>query len=270
MSASATTSFLGGHVAGASIRPHRRGRHDRRACRPLREDIIPFGFAYGQIGSAGRAQHRRVAPARRDARANCISCGAPIAALFLGEGRIRRAHRRRSRGVRRRSVGGKDHCVHPRRAAGGRLMRPRAKHAADGGAAMPTEERAATGPQDPGAAAVGEPIAIICGGGSFPGAVAEAIARRGRRPVMFRRQGLGRSQGGRALCASLDRHRAGGTFLPPRPRRRVPRRACSSARCCGRRLRRSASTGRSLAADAARRAFLSRRRRPPAFRHWPR
>ena len=29
------------------------------------------------------------------------------------------------------------------------------------------------------------PIAIICGGGSFPGAVAEAIARRGRQPVMF-------------------------------------------------------------------------------------
>jgi UDP-2,3-diacylglucosamine hydrolase len=30
-----------------------------------------------------------------------------------------------------------------------------------------------------------EPVAIICGGGSFPGAVAEAIERRGRRPVMF-------------------------------------------------------------------------------------
>ncbi|MGO9399834.1 MAG: LpxI family protein [Xanthobacteraceae bacterium] len=35
------------------------------------------------------------------------------------------------------------------------------------------------------AAAGGEPVAIICGGGSFPGAVAEAIERRGRRPVMF-------------------------------------------------------------------------------------
>jgi UDP-2,3-diacylglucosamine hydrolase len=30
-----------------------------------------------------------------------------------------------------------------------------------------------------------EPVAIICGGGSFPGAVAEAVVRRGRRPVMF-------------------------------------------------------------------------------------
>jgi DUF1009 family protein len=30
-----------------------------------------------------------------------------------------------------------------------------------------------------------DPVAIICGGGSFPGAVAEAIARSGRRPVMF-------------------------------------------------------------------------------------
>jgi DUF1009 family protein len=30
-----------------------------------------------------------------------------------------------------------------------------------------------------------DPLAIICGGGSFPGAVAAAVARRGRRPVMF-------------------------------------------------------------------------------------
>ena len=33
--------------------------------------------------------------------------------------------------------------------------------------------------------AVGNSIALICGGGSFPGAVADAIVRRGRRPVMF-------------------------------------------------------------------------------------
>jgi DUF1009 family protein len=31
----------------------------------------------------------------------------------------------------------------------------------------------------------GEPLAIISGGGSIPGAVAAAVARRGRRPVMF-------------------------------------------------------------------------------------
>ena len=30
-----------------------------------------------------------------------------------------------------------------------------------------------------------DPLAIICGGGSFPGAVADAVARQGRRPVMF-------------------------------------------------------------------------------------
>jgi len=30
-----------------------------------------------------------------------------------------------------------------------------------------------------------DPLAIICGGGSFPGAVADAVARSGRRPVMF-------------------------------------------------------------------------------------
>ncbi|MFZ3360000.1 MAG: UDP-2,3-diacylglucosamine diphosphatase LpxI [Xanthobacteraceae bacterium] len=29
------------------------------------------------------------------------------------------------------------------------------------------------------------PLAIICGGGSLPGAVADVVARRGRRPVMF-------------------------------------------------------------------------------------
>src|ERR1700733_9010494 len=50
---------------------------------------------------------------------------------------------------------------------------------------MPADERAATGTPAPDAASVGEPIAIVCGGGSFPGAIAEAIARRGRRPVMF-------------------------------------------------------------------------------------
>src|SRR5580704_18067193 len=35
--------------------------------------------------------------------------------------------------------------------------------------------------EQPGA----EQLAIICGGGSFPGAVADAVAKRGRRPVMF-------------------------------------------------------------------------------------
>jgi DUF1009 family protein len=53
------------------------------------------------------------------------------------------------------------------------------------GAAMPTEEQTATGAQALGAAPLGEPIAIICGGGIFPAAVAEALARRSRRPVMF-------------------------------------------------------------------------------------
>lgn len=47
-----------------------------------------------------------------------------------------------------------------------------------------------TEPQLPVRAGVGEPserrsIALICGGGAFPGAVAEAIAQRGLRPVMF-------------------------------------------------------------------------------------
>jgi DUF1009 family protein len=33
--------------------------------------------------------------------------------------------------------------------------------------------------------AAGDSVALICGGGSFPGAVADAIVRRGRRPVVF-------------------------------------------------------------------------------------
>ena len=34
-----------------------------------------------------------------------------------------------------------------------------------------------------------DPVAIICGGGSFPGAVAAAVARGGRRPVLFALKG---------------------------------------------------------------------------------
>jgi UDP-2,3-diacylglucosamine hydrolase len=36
-----------------------------------------------------------------------------------------------------------------------------------------------------GSQTANEPIAVICGGGSLPGAVADAVVRRGRRPVMF-------------------------------------------------------------------------------------
>jgi hypothetical protein len=69
----------------------------------------------------------------------------------------------------------------------------------------------------------GDPLAIICGGGSFPGAVADAVARRGRRPVMFGLKGW-------ADAAVIERYahhwiadRAGGTFLSSRPRRELPR-----------------------------------------------
>jgi UDP-2,3-diacylglucosamine hydrolase len=43
-------------------------------------------------------------------------------------------------------------------------------------------------PEEPSgtcAASGREPVAIVCGGGSFPGAVADAVIRRGRRPIMF-------------------------------------------------------------------------------------
>ena len=43
------------------------------------------------------------------------------------------------------------------------------------------------------------PVAIICGGGAFPGAVADAVIRRGRRPVMFGIRGW-------AEPAAVERH----------------------------------------------------------------
>lgn len=50
---------------------------------------------------------------------------------------------------------------------------------------MQSETRSAVEPSPGEQGRLGEPIAIICGGGSFPGAVAAAVARRGRQPVMF-------------------------------------------------------------------------------------
>ena len=48
---------------------------------------------------------------------------------------------------------------------------------------MTTMDRSAPGPA--AVAAGADSVAVICGGGSFPNAVAEAIVRRGGRPVMF-------------------------------------------------------------------------------------
>jgi len=52
-------------------------------------------------------------------------------------------------------------------------------------AAMQPERKPVTGEEVGDTASSGDSIAIVCGGGSFPGAVADAVARRGRRPVMF-------------------------------------------------------------------------------------
>lgn len=52
---------------------------------------------------------------------------------------------------------------------------------------LPTMSLKATTIHD--AAAASAPLAIICGGGSLPAAVAEAVAKRGRRPVMFALKG---------------------------------------------------------------------------------
>jgi len=50
---------------------------------------------------------------------------------------------------------------------------------------MLTDKQATTSQKMMEAASAGHSIAIICGGGSFPGAVADAAERRGRRPVML-------------------------------------------------------------------------------------
>jgi UDP-2,3-diacylglucosamine hydrolase len=50
---------------------------------------------------------------------------------------------------------------------------------------MPSDAQAIAGRAAADVAPVSDSIAIICGGGSFPGAVAEAVTRCGRRPVMM-------------------------------------------------------------------------------------
>jgi UDP-2,3-diacylglucosamine hydrolase len=47
------------------------------------------------------------------------------------------------------------------------------------------ESQVIAGKRAAGKLAAGDSIALICGGGSFPGAVADAIVRSGRQPVMF-------------------------------------------------------------------------------------
>ena len=170
--------FLGGNVGGASVRPHRRRRHDRRPV-AARDDIIPFGFAIGQIGDARRPQYRRPAPARRYAR-RTASAAAGLSRAFFGEGVFADRIDKVATAFADDPLGAKGHCVHPRRrqaAADASAARRRPGTAKP----MVSEARGADGM----AAGSGEPIAIICGGGSFPGAVAEAVKRRGRRPVMF-------------------------------------------------------------------------------------
>ena len=107
-------TFLGGNVGGSSIRARRRRRHGRRRERRARADVIPFGFAKGQIATLDRTQRRRPAAARRDARR--IAPAAPgLSRAVLWRGRVRRSPRRRRRRIRRRSAGAENHCVHPRR-----------------------------------------------------------------------------------------------------------------------------------------------------------
>ncbi len=78
-----------------------------------------------------------------------------------------------------------------------------------------------------GAPSIGGSIALICGGGVFPGAVADAIARRGLRPVMFAIRGwadpkvverhahhwIALGQAGRFLRLARGEHCRDGLFI---------------------------------------------------------
>ena len=59
---------------------------------------------------------------------------------------------------------------------------------------MQTDEQARMSQKMMEAASAGRSIAIICGGGSFPGAVADAAERHGRRPVMLGIKGWANSK----------------------------------------------------------------------------
>lgn len=50
---------------------------------------------------------------------------------------------------------------------------------------MQPDRQPAAAAQRQAAVAIGDSIAIICGGGAIPGAIAQAVLRHGRRPVMF-------------------------------------------------------------------------------------
>ena len=84
--------FLGGHVAIHQF--VRIGEGVMMAgLSAARDDIIPFGFAYGQIASARRSQCRRLAPARRDA-GRTASAAARLSRAVSRRRRIRRTDRR--------------------------------------------------------------------------------------------------------------------------------------------------------------------------------
>ena len=58
------------------------------------------------------------------------------------------------------------------------------------------------------------PLAVICGGGSLPFAVADAVGKRGRRVVLFAIRGLGGSATRCRLSASLGGIRTVRLVLP--------------------------------------------------------
>ena len=156
-------------------------------------DVIPFGFALGQI--ADLVGLNVVGLRRRGAtRAELHRLRRAYRSLFFGAGVFADRLEVRGARIRRRSAGRQNRRVHSRRrqtAVDASASKRQAK--------TPTTMR----PDDADVAASDRPapapVAIICGGGSFPGAVAEAVVRRGRRPVMFGDQRLGRSRSGRAL-----------------------------------------------------------------------
>ena len=165
-------------------------------------DVIPFGFAIGQRGDLDGLNvvgMRRRGYSRADIHAPAAGLSQPVP----GARAISRiASRQVARDFGVRSGGGEDRRLHPRRriATADEGVADRQQTAKAPRRTARRHERSWPAGRDSG------PLAIICGGGSFPFAVADALDPQGpaRGPVPAAR--LGRCRSGRTLSASLGAH----------------------------------------------------------------
>ena len=111
------------------------------------------------------------------------------------------------------------------------------------------------------------PLAIICGGGSLPFAVADAVAPAGRRVVLFPLRGWADPAACRRLSASLGVARPTRRVSPDRAGRKAAAMWSSSARWCDRRSAQLWLDLADAAGVAADHPAVPRRRRSPAVGH---